>query len=55
MEGALGNLLAEWKKVRESSVPAANASLKKAGMEELDPEKGSSATPVGDSDDGDEP
>jgi photosystem II stability/assembly factor-like uncharacterized protein len=55
MEGALGNLLAEWKKVRESSVPAANASLKKAGMEELDPEKGSSATPTGDSDDGDEP
>ena len=55
LEGALGNLLAEWKKVRESDLPALNASLKKVHMEELDLSKGSAACASGESDQDDEP
>ena len=45
LEGSLGRLLSQWKALRDSDVAALNASLKKAHMEELDPRKGSMATP----------
>jgi hypothetical protein len=54
LEGALEKLLAQWKKVRDSDLPALNASLKKAHLEELDSSK-RSAAPSGDSDEDDEP
>ena len=37
LEGALDNLLARWRKIQESDIPALNASLKKAGLEEISP------------------
>jgi len=55
LEEALGKLLAQWKKVRESDLLSINASLKKAHIEELDPNKGSTAAPAADSDQDDEP
>jgi photosystem II stability/assembly factor-like uncharacterized protein len=55
LEDALGNLLAKWKKLRESDLPGLNASLKKANLQELDPNKGSVASSSGDSDQDDEP
>ena len=55
LEGALGKLLAQWKKLQESDLPSLNASLKKAHIEDLDPNKGSAAAPAGDSDQDDEP
>jgi hypothetical protein len=55
LEESLGKLLAQWKKVRESDLPPLNASLKKAHIEDLDPNKGSAAAPAGDSDQDDEP
>jgi photosystem II stability/assembly factor-like uncharacterized protein len=54
LEGSLGKLLAQWKKVRDSDLPALNLSLKKAHLEELDSNK-RSAPPSGDSDEDDEP
>jgi photosystem II stability/assembly factor-like uncharacterized protein len=54
LEGALEKLLAQWKKVRDSDLPALNASLKKAHIEELDSSK-RSAAPSGDSDEDDQP
>jgi membrane-associated HD superfamily phosphohydrolase len=55
LEETLGKLLAQWKKVRESDLPSINASLKKAHIEELDPNKRSAAAPAADSDQDDEP
>jgi photosystem II stability/assembly factor-like uncharacterized protein len=55
LQDALGSLLARWKKVRDSDVPALNASLKKTHLEELDPNKGSPAPSSGASDQDDEP
>jgi photosystem II stability/assembly factor-like uncharacterized protein len=55
LEDALGSLRTQWKKVRDSDLPSLNASLKKAHMEEVDPKKGTAATPAGDSDQDDEP
>ncbi len=55
LEDSLGKLLAQWKKVRESDLPSLNASLKKAHIEDLDPNKGSAAAPAGESDQDDEP
>jgi hypothetical protein len=54
LEGALGKLLAQWKKLHDSDLPALNVSLKKAHLEELDSNK-RSAPPSGDSDEDDEP
>jgi hypothetical protein len=55
LEDSLGKLLAQWKKVRETDLALLNASLKKAHIEELDPSKGTTAAPAGDSDQDDEP
>jgi photosystem II stability/assembly factor-like uncharacterized protein len=55
LEDSLGKLLAQWKKVRETDLALLNASLKKAHIEELDPNKGTAAAPAGDSDQDDEP
>jgi len=55
LEDSLGKLLAQWKKVRETELASVNASLKKAHIEELDPNKGMAAAPAGDSDQDDEP
>jgi len=55
LEDALGGLLAQWKKVRDSDVLALNAALKKAHLEELDPNKGSGPALAEDSDQDDEP
>jgi photosystem II stability/assembly factor-like uncharacterized protein len=54
LEDSLRKLLAQWKKLRDSDLPALNASLKKAHLEELDANK-RSAAPSGDSDEDDEP
>jgi len=54
LEDSLEKLLAQWKKVRDSDLPALNASLKKAHLEELDSNK-RSAAPSGDSEEDDEP
>jgi photosystem II stability/assembly factor-like uncharacterized protein len=54
LENALGKLLAQWKKVRDSDLPALNASLKKAHLEELDSSKRSVA-PSADAVEDDEP
>jgi hypothetical protein len=54
-EGSLGKMLAQWKKVSESDLPALNASLKKAHVEEIDLNKGTAAAPAGESDQDDEP
>ena len=54
-EDALGKLLAQWTKLRQSDLPSVNASLKKAHIEEVDPNKGAAATPAGESDQDDEP
>jgi len=55
LEESLGKLLAQWKKVRESDLPSVNASLKKAHIEDLDPNRGSTAAPATDADQDDEP
>jgi photosystem II stability/assembly factor-like uncharacterized protein len=55
LEDSLGKLLSQWKKVRETELALVNASLKKAHIEELDPNKGTAAAPAGDSDQDDEP
>jgi membrane-associated HD superfamily phosphohydrolase len=55
LEDALGKLLTQWKKVRDSDLPSLNASLKKAQIEELDPNKGLASAPAADSDQDDEP
>jgi hypothetical protein len=55
LEDALRKLLKEWTKVRGSDVPSLNASLKKAHLDELDPNKGTASAPVGESDQDDEP
>ena len=54
LEGALDNLLARWKKIQQSDVPALNVSLKKAGLEEINPRKASASQPA-DADTEDEP
>jgi hypothetical protein len=54
LEGSLEELLARWKKVRDSDLPALNLSLRKAHLEELDSNK-RSAPPSEDSDEDDEP
>src|SRR5882762_1394594 len=54
LEDSLEKLLAQWKKVRDSDLPALNVSLKKAHLEELDSNK-RSAAPSADSDEGDKP
>jgi hypothetical protein len=54
LEDALGKLLAQWKKVRDSDLPALNASLKKAHLEEVNSNK-RLAAPSGGSDEDDEP
>jgi photosystem II stability/assembly factor-like uncharacterized protein len=54
LEDSLEKLLAQWKKVRDSDLPALNVSLKKAHLEELDSSK-RSAAPSADSDEGDKP
>jgi photosystem II stability/assembly factor-like uncharacterized protein len=55
LQDALGSLLAQWRKLRDSDVAALNASLKKAHVEELDLNKGSVTDLSGDSDQDDEP
>jgi photosystem II stability/assembly factor-like uncharacterized protein len=55
LEDSLAKLLAQWKKLRESDLPSVNASLKKAHMEDLDPNKGSAAAIMGEADQDDEP
>jgi hypothetical protein len=54
LEDSLGKLLAQWKKVHDSDLPALNVSLKKAHLEELDSNK-RSAAPSADSDEDDQP
>jgi len=54
LEDALSKVLAQWKKLHDSDLPALNASLKKANLAEIDANK--SAPPsADDSDEGDEP
>jgi hypothetical protein len=55
LEDAVGKLLAQWKKVRDSDLPSLNAQLKKLHMEELDPNRPSATAVAGDSDQDDEP
>ena len=50
LEDSLGKVLAQWKKLHDSDLPALNASLKKAHIEEIDPTKGSGGTMPGESD-----
>jgi photosystem II stability/assembly factor-like uncharacterized protein len=54
LEESLDKLLAQWKKVRDSDLPALNASLRKAHLEELDSNKRSTAS-SGDSDEDNQP
>ena len=54
LEDSLEKLLAQWKKVRDSDLPALNLSLNKAHLEKLDSNKRSAPT-SGDSDEDDEP
>jgi photosystem II stability/assembly factor-like uncharacterized protein len=54
LEGAVGKLLAQWKKMREGDLPELNASLKRAHLEEVNSNK-RSAAPSGDSAENDEP
>jgi photosystem II stability/assembly factor-like uncharacterized protein len=54
LEDSLDKLLAQWKKVRDSDLPALNASLRKAHFEELDSNKRSTAS-SGDSDEDNQP
>jgi len=54
LEGSLEKLLAQWKKVGDSDLPALNALLKKAHLEELDSSKRSAET-SGDSVEDDQP
>jgi photosystem II stability/assembly factor-like uncharacterized protein len=54
LEDSLDKLLAQWKKVRDSDLPALNASLRKAHLEELDSNKRSTAS-SGDSDEDNQP
>jgi photosystem II stability/assembly factor-like uncharacterized protein len=54
LEDALGNVLAQWKKMRDSDLPSLNALLKKAHLEGLNPNE-STAAPAQDSDQDDEP
>jgi photosystem II stability/assembly factor-like uncharacterized protein len=54
LEDSLDKLLAQWKKMRDSGLPALNASLRKAHLEELDSDKRSTAS-SGDSDEDNQP
>ena len=54
LQDSLVKLLAQWKKVREADLPALNASLRKAHLEELDSNKRSTAS-SGDSDEDNQP
>jgi len=54
LEDALGNVLAQWKKMRDSDLPSVNALLKKAHFEGLNPNE-PAAAPAQDSDQDDEP
>jgi hypothetical protein len=54
LKGAVGKLLAQWKKMREGDLPELNASLKRAHLEEVNSNK-RSAAPSGDSAENDEP
>jgi hypothetical protein len=54
LEDALGKVLAQWKKLHDSDLPALNASLKKAQLAEIDANK-SAALPADDADQDDEP
>jgi hypothetical protein len=54
LEDALGKVLAQWKKLHDSDLPALNASLKKAQLAEIDANK-SAAVPADDADQDDEP
>jgi hypothetical protein len=55
LEGALDQLLSRWKKIRESDIPALNASLKKAALPEIDPHKALGEPPSADAGGDDEP
>jgi hypothetical protein len=52
---SLKTVLAEWKKVQDSELHAVNVQLKKAHMEELDPNKREGSSPTEESDQDDEP
>jgi photosystem II stability/assembly factor-like uncharacterized protein len=55
LEGALDNLLARWKKLQQGDIRALNASLKNAGLTEVDPSKPPSSQPIADAGAEDEP
>ncbi|HXN54169.1 MAG TPA: hypothetical protein VN943_19730 [Candidatus Acidoferrum sp.] len=55
LKDGLEKLLAQWKKVLETDLPSLNASLKKAHIEELDPNRPAAATLGGDADQDDGP
>lgn len=54
LEDALGKVLAQWKKLHDSDLPALNTSLKKAHLGEIDVNKSVEAV-TDEGDDGDEP
>ncbi|HVI08079.1 MAG TPA: hypothetical protein VND65_07260 [Candidatus Binatia bacterium] len=55
MQSALETLLARWRKLRQNELATLNTSLKKAGLAEVDPRKGSANQPGDDSDSEDQP
>jgi photosystem II stability/assembly factor-like uncharacterized protein len=55
IEDALGKLLDHWKKIQHTDLPALNSSLKRAHLQEVDPNRASTAAPSEAPDDGDEP
>jgi photosystem II stability/assembly factor-like uncharacterized protein len=55
LEDALDALVARWKKMQQSDIPAMNVSLKKAGLAEVDANKPPAAAPDSDAEGDDEP
>jgi photosystem II stability/assembly factor-like uncharacterized protein len=55
IEDALGKLVDRWKKIQHTDLPALNSSLKKAHLQEVDPNRGSAVAPSEDPDGDDEP
>ena len=55
IEDALGKLVGRWKKIQYTDLPALNSSLKKAHLQEVDPNRGSAVAPSEDPDGDDQP
>jgi photosystem II stability/assembly factor-like uncharacterized protein len=55
IEDALGKLVDRWKKIQHTDLPALNSSLKKAHLQEVDPNRGSAVALSEDPDGDDEP